>query len=67
MPQDRYIPDHAGGFGWAVPDGQVLDFIDDFEAGIGTYLLRPRDQRDDAALKTDPARAARGGLGGGLD
>ncbi|MBG6189830.1 dihydrofolate reductase [Arthrobacter sp. CAN_A212] len=35
---DGYIADEAGTFDWAVPDEEVLDFINDQELKVGTYL-----------------------------
>lgn len=35
---DGYIADDAGRFEWAVPDEEVLAFINDLERDVGTYL-----------------------------
>lgn len=35
---DGYVADDAGGFEWAVPDEEVLEFINGLERGVGTYL-----------------------------
>jgi dihydrofolate reductase len=35
---DGYIADDAGSFEWAVPDEEVLDFINAAERDVGTYL-----------------------------
>jgi dihydrofolate reductase len=35
---DGYIADAAGSFEWAVPAEEVLDFINDVERDVGTYL-----------------------------
>lgn len=35
---DGYVADDAGGFDWAVPDEEVLDFINTVERDVGTYL-----------------------------
>ncbi len=35
---DGYIADDAGNFDWAVPDEEVLDFINAAERDVGTYL-----------------------------
>lgn len=49
---DGYVADDAGGFDWAVPDEEVLDFINAVERDVGTYLYgrviaqrRSRDPR----------------------
>lgn len=55
---DGYIADDAGGFGWAVPDGEVMDFINEFEAGVGTYLYGRRMYEMMTPWETDPALAA---------
>ena len=34
---DGYIADEAGRFDWAVPDEEVLDFINDAEQEVRTY------------------------------
>lgn len=39
---DGYIEDAAGNFDWAMPDDEVLRFINDLEALIGTYLYGRR-------------------------
>lgn len=32
---DKYVADDAGGFDWAVPDEEVLDFINAVERDVG--------------------------------
>jgi dihydrofolate reductase len=39
---DGYIEDATGGFDWAMPDDEVLQFINGLEAPIGTYLYGRR-------------------------
>lgn len=39
---DGYIEDESGGFEWAVPDAETHAFVNDLEAGIGTYLYGRR-------------------------
>jgi hypothetical protein len=35
---DGYIADEDGNFDWAVPNEQVLEFVNDLERPVGTYL-----------------------------
>jgi dihydrofolate reductase len=39
---DGYIEDEAGSFDWAAPDDEVLNFLNDLERPIGTYLYGRR-------------------------
>jgi dihydrofolate reductase len=39
---DGYFEDAVGNFDWAMPDDEVLRFINDLEAPIGTYLYGRR-------------------------
>jgi dihydrofolate reductase len=39
---DGYIADKGGKFDWAVPDEEVLAFINDLERSLGTYLYGRR-------------------------
>src|SRR6185437_16931934 len=39
---DGYIEDEAGNFDWAAPDDEVLNFLNDLERPIGTYLYGRR-------------------------
>lgn len=55
---DGYIADDAGGFSWAVPDEEVMGFINEFEAGIGTYLYGRRMYEIMTPWETDPVLAA---------
>jgi dihydrofolate reductase len=55
---DGYIADEAGRFDWAVPDEEVLDFINGIEQTIGTYLYGRRIYELMAGWENDPAVAA---------
>lgn len=55
---DGYIADEAGNFDWAVPDEEVLSFINETERSIGTYLYGRRIYEMMAGWETDPALAA---------
>lgn len=39
---DGYVEDADGTFGWAEPDDEVLGFVNELEAPIGTYLYGRR-------------------------
>ncbi|MGA7173503.1 MAG: dihydrofolate reductase family protein [Candidatus Dormiibacterota bacterium] len=39
---DGYVADEAGNFDWGMPDDEVLEFINDLERPIGTYLYGRR-------------------------
>jgi dihydrofolate reductase len=39
---DGYIEDESGKFDWAVPDEEVLAFVNDLERPVGTYLYGRR-------------------------
>lgn len=39
---DGYVEDEEGGFEWAAPDDEVLEFVNDLERPIGTYLYGRR-------------------------
>jgi dihydrofolate reductase len=39
---DGYIEDEAGSFDWAEPDREVLEFVNDLESTVGTYLYGRR-------------------------
>lgn len=39
---DGYINDEDGNFDWGAPDDEVLQFINDMERGVGTYLFGRR-------------------------
>lgn len=55
---DGYIADDAGTFDWAVPDEEVLDFINDAERGVSTYLYGRTMYEMMIGWETDPAFAA---------
>lgn len=56
---DGYIADEEGGFDWAVPDVQVLAFINDLERAVGTYLYGRRLYETMIGWETDPTIAER--------
>jgi dihydrofolate reductase len=39
---DGYVEDRQGNFDWAAPDAEVLDFVNDLERPVGTYLYGRR-------------------------
>jgi dihydrofolate reductase len=39
---DGYTVDADGSFGWAAPDAEVHQFVNDLERGVGTYLYGRR-------------------------
>lgn len=55
---DGYIADESGGFDWAVPDEEVLDFINAAERDIGTYLYGRTIYEMMTGWENDPALAA---------
>jgi dihydrofolate reductase len=55
---DGYVADDAGGFEWAVPDEEVLEFINGLERGIETYLYGRTIYERMIGWETDPAVAA---------
>jgi dihydrofolate reductase len=57
---DGYIADEDGNFDWAVPDEEVLAFINDLERPIGTYLYGRRMYETMAGWETDPSAADHG-------
>jgi dihydrofolate reductase len=55
---DGYIADEQGNFDWAVPDEEVLVFLNDLERSVGTYLHGRRMYELMVGWETDPAAAA---------
>ncbi|MFW7414049.1 dihydrofolate reductase family protein [Demequina sp. SO4-18] len=55
---DGYIADAAGAFDWAVPDDQVLGFINEVERDVSTYLYGRRIYEMMTVWETDPDLAA---------
>jgi len=55
---DGYIADDAGGFDWAVPDEEVLDFINAAERDVGTHLYGRTMYEMMTGWENDPALAA---------
>ena len=54
---DGYIADDAGGFEWAVPNEEVLDFISAAEREVGTYLYGRTMYEMMVGWENDPAMA----------
>ena len=54
---DGYIADRAGTFDWAVPDEDVLDFINVAEREVGTYLYGRTMYEMMTGWENDPATA----------
>jgi dihydrofolate reductase len=54
---DGYIADKDGKFDWAVPDEEVLAFINDLERPLGTYLYGRRMYELMVVWETDPSAA----------
>ena len=50
---DGYIADEDGNFDWAVPDEEVLAFINDLERPVGTYLYGRRMYETMVGWETD--------------
>ncbi len=55
---DGYIADDAGKFEWAVPDEEVLEFINDLEHDVETYLYGRTMYEMMTGWENDPAAAA---------
>ena len=55
---DGYIADDAGTFDWAVPDEEVLEFINAAERGVSTYLYGRTMYEMMIGWESDPAVAA---------
>src|SRR5919112_2031569 len=54
---DGYIADQDGNFDWAVPDEEVLAFVNDLERPVGTYLYGRRMYELMVGWETDPSAA----------
>lgn len=54
---DGYVADEAGRFDWAVPDEEVLDFINAAERDVGTYLYGRTMYEMMTGWENDPALA----------
>ncbi|MQA83433.1 MAG: deaminase [Streptosporangiales bacterium] len=59
---DGYIEDEDGKFDWAVPDEEVLAFINDQERPVGTYLYGRRMYETMVGWETDPTLAGQSPL-----
>jgi dihydrofolate reductase len=57
MSLDGYIADEDGSFDWAVPDDELLAFINDLERPLGTYLFGRRMYELMVGWETDPSLA----------
>ena len=55
---DGYIADNAGRLEWAVPDEEVLEFINELERDVGTYLYGRVIYEMMSGWENDPAVAA---------
>lgn len=51
---DGYVEDESGAFGWAAPDEEVHQFVNDLERPVGTYLYGRRMYETMAVWETDP-------------
>ena len=54
---DGYINDAEGGFDWAVPDEEVLEYINVAERDIGTFLYGRKMYEMMTGWETDPSAA----------
>lgn len=54
---DGYVADEDGNFDWAVPDEEVLAFVNDLERPVGTYLYGRRMYAMMVGWETDPSLA----------
>lgn len=52
---DGFVADEAGDFGWAEPDEEVLEAVNEWTAPIGTYLYGRRMYELMTVWETDPA------------
>src|ERR1700733_5550401 len=55
---DGYIEDDKGNFEWAAPDAEVLNFVNDLERPVGTYLYGRRMYETMVYWETAPVAAA---------
>lgn len=55
---DGFVEDRDGAFGWARPDGEVHQFVNDLERSVGTYLYGRRMYDVMTVWETDPDLAA---------
>jgi dihydrofolate reductase len=55
---DGYISDEDGNFGWAAPDEEVHEFMNQLERSVGTQLYGRRMYETMAAWETNPGLAA---------
>ena len=55
---DGYITDDVGKFDWAEPDEEVLEFINETERSVGTYLYGRKIYQMMIGWETDPSVAA---------
>lgn len=55
---DGYVADESGNFDWAVPDEEVLDFINAAERDVGTFLYGRTMYEMMIGWENDPAVAA---------
>ena len=59
---DGYVADEEGNFDWAIPDEEVLAFINDLEGPVSTYLYGRRLYEVMVGWETDPTLADRSPL-----
>jgi dihydrofolate reductase len=55
---DGYSEDAHGQFGWAEPEEELHQFVNDFTRSVGTYLYGRRMYETMTAWETDPTLAA---------
>ena len=55
---DGFIADETGNFGWAAPDEEVLEFLNEQELSVGTYLYGRTMYEMMAGWETDPSYGA---------
>jgi dihydrofolate reductase len=55
---DGYLTDEQGDYGWAVPDEEVVAFINEQVRGVSTYLYGRRMYEEMRGWGTDPTFAA---------